>query len=300
MIRILGTIFAGLLGLAFGSFLNVCLSRWPAGESIVSPRSHCRQCNRTLAWWENVPLVSWLALRCRCRTCRAWIGWRYPLVELAVGALWAYSANFFFTALSESERMPINIYIPLIFAIGQMILSWLLVALAVLDTENLWLPDWLTLPGTALGFISFFLRIKMSSDNVLSFYGALSLQKRFLFHASFKWILGILAAAAFILLIRWLYWLVRRREGIGLGDAKLMALLAAWLGLPQALLAFGLGVVLGALAAVVLLVVPSARRESESWALSKLPLGTFLCIGGIVSSLWGTPILAAYLRWSGF
>src|ERR1035441_9281736 len=89
MIRILGTIFAGLLGLAFGSFLNVCLSRWPQGESIVKPRSHCRQCDHTLAWWENLPLVSWLALRGRCRSCHAWIGWRYPLVELAVGVLWA-------------------------------------------------------------------------------------------------------------------------------------------------------------------------------------------------------------------
>ena len=93
MIRILGTIFAGLLGLAFGSFLNVCLSRWPAGESIIRPRSHCRQCSRTLAWWENVPLISWLALRGRCRTCRAWIGWRYPLVELAVGLLWVYRSG---------------------------------------------------------------------------------------------------------------------------------------------------------------------------------------------------------------
>ena len=65
MIRVLGTLFAGLLGLAFGSFLNVCLSRWPEGESIVHPRSHCRSCGRTLVWWENVPLVSWLALRGR-------------------------------------------------------------------------------------------------------------------------------------------------------------------------------------------------------------------------------------------
>jgi leader peptidase (prepilin peptidase)/N-methyltransferase len=89
MIRILGTIFAGLLGLAFGSFLNVCLSRWPAGESVVKPRSHCRQCGRTLAWWENVPLVSWLALRGRCRGCKSWIGWRYPLVEFSVAVLWA-------------------------------------------------------------------------------------------------------------------------------------------------------------------------------------------------------------------
>ena len=92
MIRVLGTIFAGLLGLAFGSFLNVCLSRWPEGESIVQPRSHCRSCGRTLAWWENVPLLSWIALRGRCRSCGAWIGWRYPLVELAVGALWAVAA----------------------------------------------------------------------------------------------------------------------------------------------------------------------------------------------------------------
>jgi len=92
MIRILGTIFAGLLGLAFGSFLNVCLSRWPEGESVVKPRSHCRHCSHTLAWWENVPLASWLVLRGRCRGCGAWIGWRYPLVEAAVGGLWAWQA----------------------------------------------------------------------------------------------------------------------------------------------------------------------------------------------------------------
>ena len=71
MIRVLGTVFAALLGLAFGSFLNVCLSRWPEGESVVKPRSHCRTCARTLAWWENVPLLSWLALRGRCQIGRA-------------------------------------------------------------------------------------------------------------------------------------------------------------------------------------------------------------------------------------
>src|ERR1039457_6567682 len=92
MIRILGTIFAGLLGLAFGSFLNVCLSRWPAGESVVTPRSHCRSCEHILGWWENIPLLSWLSLRGRCRGCGTWIGWRYPLVELAVSVLWAYPA----------------------------------------------------------------------------------------------------------------------------------------------------------------------------------------------------------------
>lgn len=300
MIRILGTIFAGLLGLAFGSFLNVCLSRWPAGESVVRPRSHCRHCNRTLAWCENVPLISWLALRGRCRTCRAWIGWRYPLVEFAVGALWAQQVWHYLSFWSLNDLLT-TYYLPhlmhspeqLVYMIGWAIFLWLLIALAVLDAENLWLPDWLTLPGIALGLICTVL--KTSRQMELS-----ALFSPPLMPSALNYLLGILAAAALILLIRWVYWLIRRREGIGMGDAKLMALLAAWLGLPGALLAFGLGVVLGSLVAVVLLAVPSARRDAESWALSKLPLGTFLCIGGIVSSLWGQPILSAYLRWAGF
>jgi leader peptidase (prepilin peptidase)/N-methyltransferase len=109
----------------------------------------------------------------------------------------------------------------------------------------------------------------------------------------------ILIAAAIILLIRWLYWILRRREGLGLGDAKLMAMLAAWLGLPGALLSLFIGVVVGSIVAVTALV----RRPNQSrgsWAALQLPLGTFLCIGGIVSALWGEQILAAYLRWSGF
>ena len=156
MIRILGTIFAGLLGMAFGSFLNVCLSRWPKGESIVLPRSHCRHCNRTLAWWENVPLISWLALRGRCRTCHAWIGWRYPLVELAVGLLWVLQVWKYQYAWSQEDLL--TYYLPhlfhhperLVYLFGWAIFLWLLVALSVLDAENLWLPDWLTLPGILL------------------------------------------------------------------------------------------------------------------------------------------------------
>jgi leader peptidase (prepilin peptidase)/N-methyltransferase len=112
-------------------------------------------------------------------------------------------------------------------------------------------------------------------------------------------VLSALGAALLILLIRWLYKLIRHREGIGLGDAKLMALLAAWLGLPGALLSFGIGVILGALVAVVLLMIPSTKSDSNEWSLRKLPLGTFLCIGGIISALWGQPIIAAYLRWAG-
>ena len=102
-----------------------------------------------------------------------------------------------------------------------------------------------------------------------------------------------------IFLIRWIYWLVRRHEGIGLGDAKLMAMLAAWLGLPGALLAFAIGVVLGAAVGVVILLKAKTGDGAPMSGLTKLPLGTFLCIGGIVSALWGSQILGAYLRWAG-
>jgi len=181
----------------------------------------------------------------------------------------------------------------LVSLIGWVVFQWLLVALAVLDAENLWLPDWLTLPGIALGSICTVLKTRRQME--LS-----ALSRPQLTSGVLDCLFAILAAAALILLIRWVYWVVRHREGIGYGDAKLMALLAAWLGLPQALLAFAVGVVLGALAAVVLLAVPAGRRGPESWASSKLPLGTFLCVGGIVSCLWGQPIVAAYLRWGGF
>jgi leader peptidase (prepilin peptidase)/N-methyltransferase len=298
MIRILGTVFAGLLGLAFGSFLNVCLSRWPQGESIVQPRSHCRSCDHRLAWWENVPLVSWLALGGRCRGCKAWIGLRYPLVELAVGGLWAAYALRFMGGPWDSDSTFIDVWQGLLIVAGWLAFYWLLLALAVLDAEYLWLPDWITLPGIALGvaFKFFKLVLIIREHNADSFenerYGP--------YGVAAKWLLGIVAAAGLILLIRWVYWLIRRREGVGLGDAKLMALLAAWLGLPGALLAFGLGIVLGAVVSLALLALPRLRPSADGWAMQKLPLGTFLCIGGVVSGLWGQPMIAAYMRLCGF
>jgi leader peptidase (prepilin peptidase)/N-methyltransferase len=290
MIRIFGTIFAGLLGLAFGSFLNVCLTRWPQGESIVHPRSHCRSCDHVLAWWENFPLLSWLVLRGRCRNCHTWIGWRYPLVELAVAILWASAAWHSFGMILLPD--PPKFDIALVDAIGRMVFYWLLVALAVLDAENLWLPDSITLPGTALGFLSAVFLGPL--DDFWRVSGDTATQ------AAESDLLAILIGAGFMLLIRFVYWLIRGREGLGLGDVKLMAMLAAWLGLLPALLAFGLAVVLGALVALMTLLVPSVRSGKKGWALTKLPLGTFLCFGGLMSWFWGERILDVYLRWAGF
>jgi leader peptidase (prepilin peptidase)/N-methyltransferase len=299
MIRILATVFAGLLGLAFGSFLNVCLSRWPEGESVVQPRSHCRNCDHVLAWWENVPLLSWLALRGRCRGCGIAISWRYPLVELAIGVLWATVACKFPSNVFDPSHSQVALYDSLFTAIAWMIFYWLLVALAILDAEHLWLPNKLTLPGIAAGFLF----------SALSFVSAVALDRitasqphNFQYPHGIEWeiawsrLLAITICAGLVLLIRWLYQLIRHREGMGLGDAKLMALLGAWLGLPGALLAFVIGALIGTAVALVLL---ASRRHAETWAAVQLPFGTFLCIGGIVSALWGQPILAAYLRWSG-
>ncbi len=286
MLRILGTTFAALLGLAFGSFLNVCLSRWPANESIVAPHSHCRTCHRTLLWWENIPLFSWLALRGRCRTCRALIGLRYTLVEVSVSTLWVLCA---WRALSVFPEQTVTIsYTPafLLSGLGTAIFLWMLIALAVLDAENLWLPDFLTIPGIILGLL-----FRTGAKILGNPYYKLPPLGVILLNLEY-----IAAAAALILLIRGIYWLIRRQEGIGLGDAKLMAMLAAWLGLPGTILAFFLGVVLGALVAVAIIVAPNAKRTASM----KLPFGTFLCIGGIVSALWGQSILASYLAWAGF
>ena len=303
MIQIIGTIFVAALGLAFGSFLNVCLSRWPAEESIVQPRSHCRQCSHILSWWENLPLLSWLVLRGRCRECCAWIGWRYPLVELTVAVLWVVAAWRFLSVVTDPDLVAIdlfghfNLYNELLAVIGKLIFYWLLVALAVLDAENFWLPNWITLPGVAVGFV---LGVCHNVITSRSTDGPIASWRWVLASSAIGLVIGILIAAGIILLIRWIYWLIRHEEGMGLGDAKLMALLAAWLGLEGALLAFGIGVTLGAGTALVLLVLPKLQREAGGWALQKLPLGTFLCIGGVVSSLWGQRIIAAYLHWAGF
>jgi leader peptidase (prepilin peptidase)/N-methyltransferase len=312
MIRILGTIFAGLLGLAFGSFLNVCLSRWPQGESIVHPRSHCRNCDHQLSWWENIPLISWLALRGCCRNCHTWIGWRYPLVEFTLGILWAVSAWNLMVRLSDLVTNDVlspqsRVALTAIFVEGAfraIILFWILLALAILDAEHLWLPDRLTIPGIVFGYISTVLAAFLPAY-YYGLHAGLSTTERNhawkdLGSSSLYDLLAIFAAALLILAIRWIYKLIRHREGIGLGDAKLMALLAAWLGLPGALLAFFIGVVLGALVGVALLLTRSTKQHPKEWSATKLPLGTFLCIGGILSALWGQPIIASYLHWAGF
>jgi leader peptidase (prepilin peptidase)/N-methyltransferase len=332
MIRPLGTAFAAFLGLIFGSFLNVCLSRWPVGESISEGGSHCRHCDHAIPWYENIPLLSFLSLGGRCRKCNHSIGLRYPLVEASVALLWGYSAWQIPLGLFDPQLPKIIADNTMMVFAGKLLFYWLMVALAFLDWENLWLPDWLTLPGAAIGFA-----LTLLSTLLLGNWGAFVPPPYYdLTGLIADTLLGIGGAALLILLIRWIYFLIRRREGVGLGDAKLMALLAAWMGLPLALLSFGIGVILAAIAGIVMLarsrkapqivamptnavppdstslpadVAPAdalsdaprnTARLADAHKFSKLPLGSFLCIGGIVAHLWGQRILAAYLQMFNF
>ncbi len=304
MIRIFWTAFAALLGLAFGSFLNVCLSRWIAGESIVKPASHCRGCGRTLKWWENVPLASWLALRGRCRTCHAWIGWRYPLVELAAAVTWAVSAWQTLSALAVPGTAAPDLFDATAFGLVKMTLCWLLICLAALDAEQLWLPDWLTLGGAAVGLLVSLVRFSTewiwhSLPLHWSLDSGLAGHRAHVFDSASRWLLGLLLIPGFVLLIRWTYHTLHGREGMGMGDVKMMLMLAAWLGFSRTLLAFVLGIVLGGVIGMTMLALPG-HGGPERRGLTKLPFGAFLAGGGIVAALWGTDLIGVYLRWCNF
>ena len=297
---------AFVLGLLLGSFLNVCISRIPAGESISKPRSHCPGCGQTIAWYDNIPLLSWLLLRARCRHCKAHISWRYPAVELAT-ALWfliafvvthrAMLADFAATWSAHTTRI-------LLDGVGISLLGFALIGLMVIDWQTHTLPDAFTLTGTAIGFFltctqAAFLNLGEGDIHLnprssfrMQSPGSFAARGDVFMTGPEALILGrlaaILAAAGLLLFIRALYKSLRKQEGMGLGDAKLLALIASFLGFWDAMLAFFLGMIACAVYAVYLL----ARRRAT--AATKLPLGSFLAAGGLLTALLGEALLTWY------
>jgi leader peptidase (prepilin peptidase)/N-methyltransferase len=267
-------VFAVLIGLAFGSFLNVCISRLPRHASVVRPPSHCPRCKAPIAVRDNIPLVSYFLLRGRCRNCRKRIAWRYPFVEVAVAALAV--GNLLFTGLSF-ETVAFTIFCAL------------LLALAVCDAEIMQLPDALTLPLLGLGILY------RAGDGLV---GEMHRGAAFAWHSALMLGLrGAISAAATalaLLLLRWIYSLVRRRQGLGMGDVKLAAAIAAWLGARQMCVVFFLAVITGALTALVVLAVRGRQRTRSEGPLA-VPFGTFLALAGIYCSFLGDLTLAWYL-----
>jgi leader peptidase (prepilin peptidase) / N-methyltransferase len=295
MFHSLGTLIIGLVGLAFGALLNACLDLWAARAHRTNPALDRPVSDDAVRWRGLLPLTTWFAPSRTPGTAS-----RYMLVELAVGASWAVAAWQSLPAFYLPGWTRISIFDSVVFGVVKMILCWLLVGLAVLDAGYLWLPDWFTLGGAALGLLFSIGRFAVHWIwETIPLHWAtasgLASHRSHLYNAVFRWVVSILAALALVLLTRWSYRRIREQEGVRLGETKLLLLLAVWMGLWHTVVAAVLGIV----AATVFALIFAARRRARL-RLTALPLGTFLCIGGILSGLWGGTIIAAYLRWCGF
>jgi leader peptidase (prepilin peptidase) / N-methyltransferase len=300
---------AFLVGLLFGSFLNVCISRLPRHESIVRPGSHCPNCGKPIRWFDNVPVLSWVLLWGRCRDCHWSISWRYPLVELAVGLWFLKAAGLSSWIFYHDPNSDIKFSFDQISAgtsqgIGLAILGFLLIGLMVMDWQTMTLPDSFTLTGIAIGLFlvcvqAIFLgpnedqvRLTKHSLHLTSPGGVTDNGNLFLTGPEsliFGRIAAVCGAALLLLIIRWTYKAVRHREGMGLGDVKLLAMIAAFLGFRPAILSLFIGVLVASLYAVLLLI------RGRAIATSKLPFGSFLCVGGLVAAVYGNRLIDMYI-----
>jgi leader peptidase (prepilin peptidase) / N-methyltransferase len=194
MTPLLFNLYAFTMGLCIGSFLNVCIYRLPAGKSIVRPPSACPACGYAIRWYENIPLLSYIFLRGRCRGCRATIALRYPIVELLTGL----------AALAVVSHFGIQL---------QSLIYFLFVAALILvtfiDIDHRIIPDSISLPGIPLGFAASFLLPNVGWTDSL---------------------IGILLGGGSLLVIAWGYQLIAGKEGMGGGDIKLLAMIGAFLG----------------------------------------------------------------------
>lgn len=293
---VIAGIFIFLFGMVIGSFLNVCITRIPEEISIVSPRSRCPKCGTAIRAYDNVPVFSWLWLRGKCRACGAPISVMYPVVELATGLL-------FVAAYVE-------------YGITQEGVKWLfftclIIVLTITDLRVRLLPDLVTWPGFAAGLL--FSAFVPPDDGLARNLSWKFLHQRLPVNAA--GVLDGIFGAAFGSFLLWglavVYKAVRKREGMGMGDVKMMAMVGAFVGLRRTFWTILLGSLLGSvigLSAVVALYLGGWRRElakrasrrglgKESalrWTIAsqyQLPLGTFLGIAAL-ASVYGEPLVA--------
>lgn len=291
-----------VLGLAFGSFLNVCIYRMPKGLSVVRPGSACPQCKKGIAFYDNIPVVSWIVLRGRCRNCKAAISPRYLIVELLTGLLWLGCYWSFDWTLSTLKYC---------------VFSYLLLGLIYTDAETKLLPDKLTLTGLGLGLgFSLFVPVNdLAAQFVpgmmnLPFSGEISARLISLFDS----LLGAMVGASFIYGAGAIYLRWRKAEGMGFGDVKLMAMVGAFLGIKLTVFTiftaslagsvFGLGTVL-----VVWLKrthrfmkhMANAQARQRAWRSAQvvyrnyqMPFGVFLGSMAIVALFFGNRLWQWY------
>ena len=251
--------FAFVIGLIFGSFANVVIYRWPRKLSVVSPPSACPKCEKRLGVLDLIPIVSWLALRGRCRFCRERISLRYPAVELACGLLFASMV----------------LYSPTLSAIPLSALAFVLLCVTMIDWDTQTIPDGLLIFGAIAGVI-WIICGHFAAD---------------LFPFAPDWrdvLLGAMAGALPLFLLDRLTLLFLKKDGFGYGDVKLMAMVGLFLGWQMTLMALGFAVVFGAAFAIYLLASGKAKRGTY------MAFGPFLCAGALAALWLGEPLLSAY------
>ncbi len=283
MIDILEAIYVFAVGACMGSFLNVCIGRWPEGLSVVKPRSRCPKCGHQIKATENIPLVSWLLLRGRCSGCGERISIQYPIVELLVGLLWL--AAFLQFGLSFT-------------AFRVAVLATVLLGISITDAKHFLIPDGFTVFGV------FFV--------LLTSFVALYLGESFPFAGPWDAVIGMCVGAGAISIVGWLGEVWLKRPAMGFGDVTLMAVVGAAVGPTRALLTIFIGAVIAPIVLLGVVYPLSARgladdagqtelalEASGGWRKRELPFGVFLAPAALIALLWGDTIIAWYLRISG-
>jgi leader peptidase (prepilin peptidase)/N-methyltransferase len=263
--------FVFLTGAAVGSFLNVCISRWPLNLSVIRPRSRCPRCERSITWYENVPILSWIALRGRCRGCRLPISIQYPAVELGIALLW----------VAVFAAFPSDWFLGLRIAV----FSTVLVGIAVTDLKHYLIPDGFTVFGLIWLFTTS-LAAAMTGDPGM-------------FATPYDSLIGACVGAGAISIIGWLGEVALSKEAMGFGDVTLMAVVGAAVGPQRALLTIFVAAGVGALV-FLLIVAPIVwlRRRGAAGGPPGLPLvpfGVFLAPAALGTLLKGDVAIAWYL-----
>jgi leader peptidase (prepilin peptidase)/N-methyltransferase len=257
---LLGTIFGGIFGLMVGSFFNVVIYRMPRGESVVWPPSRCMGCGYQIKFYQNVPVLSWILLRGKCKSCGAPISIQYPIVEAVTGLVAALVIGFCFYFGSE---------LPLDFKIGLTYLALASIPIFIIDFRHFLIPDLLTYPGILLGLgLSF---LPEGQTFVQSLTGAAGA-------GGFLWLVGFAAS------------LVLKKEAMGLGDVKLVAMAGALFGAPIALFGLIFASVLGCLVGVPMMLL---RKLDEH---RHIPFGPYICVGVILSAFFGQSVMDWYMH----
>ena len=257
-----------VLGLMVGSFLNVCITRVPRGESIVFPNSHCPRCGNPIKPYDNIPVVSYLLLRGKCRSCSQKISWQYPVVETLTALTFWLSYRF----LGLDIR---TIILLILFSA-----IWVLV---FIDLNHRILPNVITLSGVALGLVSSLLAPVRdgSAELLLGLFDWVPSSPMLI--SFLDSLLGALICGGFLWAVAELYLRIRKIEGLGFGDIKLMGMVGAFLGVKLTLLTIMLGSMMGAVIGIIFIKLTGKDSRYE------LPFGSFLGLATIISAALGSP-----------